>query len=654
MGQAAGEAAWANSVNTGVHVMSGQGQAVRAAWKHLVSAAMVMALSTSAGAQIVYTFAIAGGQSVTGASGTIVNALEPTIGAGGHVVARCQLSTGLMAVVVALPGQTPRVVMRTGDQAFGLPTGLTLSLITNAWPDASGRVYIEGDIAGPGVTSSNNKCHWVDASGAVTLIVREGDPTPASAGLPAGTVFGQVIRGSFAGGRSAFAATLSGGGTTTSNDRSLWRFSGGALQLIGREGQSSGIVSGAMWTEFSDPFITESGLVCFMAGVSGDPTQGTVLVRGTPGNLVLLAREGAAATGAGSGVTFSLNLVTQFNGQAMAMNGAGDVLFPSGLAGSGVATDENVGLFLRSGSTTTLVNREGDRTDGFPQIAPFFGEPRNPKMGASGTLAWSTEVRDSVLVSAASDTRVFRRVGNAGSVEAVLLEGAQVPDSPAGTLFDDATSADYFPEVAMNSAGDVMIGCDTSGPAGSTITRALVVRRAGSTTSFRVGPNGAASTLVGAAAPTGTVIGTALATQFNSTGMGRPTSINDAGQCVAIVQFSTSAGTITGACIVNANPANDTGACCVPGGCAVVTASACAGLPGSFRGAGAACNPGGGAATPCCVANFHQSGAVTVQDVFDFLAAFFANAPTADVNGVGGITVQDVFDYLAAFFQGCP
>jgi hypothetical protein len=57
---------------------------------------------------------------------------------------------------------------------------------------------------------------------------------------------------------------------------------------------------------------------------------------------------------------------------------------------------------------------------------------------------------------------------------------------------------------------------------------------------------------------------------------------------------------------------------------------------------------------PACVADFNNSGGVTVQDIFDFLAAYFGNDPTADVNASGGVTVQDIFDFLAAYFAGCP
>lgn len=56
---------------------------------------------------------------------------------------------------------------------------------------------------------------------------------------------------------------------------------------------------------------------------------------------------------------------------------------------------------------------------------------------------------------------------------------------------------------------------------------------------------------------------------------------------------------------------------------------------------------------PCCTADFNSSGAVTVQDIFDFLSEYFAGGPRADINGAGGLSVQDIFDFLAAYFAGC-
>ena len=56
---------------------------------------------------------------------------------------------------------------------------------------------------------------------------------------------------------------------------------------------------------------------------------------------------------------------------------------------------------------------------------------------------------------------------------------------------------------------------------------------------------------------------------------------------------------------------------------------------------------------PACAADFNGDGHVTVQDIFDFLTAWFANQPSADFNHSGSVTVQDIFDFLAAWFAGC-
>ncbi len=57
---------------------------------------------------------------------------------------------------------------------------------------------------------------------------------------------------------------------------------------------------------------------------------------------------------------------------------------------------------------------------------------------------------------------------------------------------------------------------------------------------------------------------------------------------------------------------------------------------------------------PCCPADYNGSATLTVQDIFDFIADFFAGRLRADTNRDGTISVQDIFDFLAAYFAGCP
>ena len=54
-----------------------------------------------------------------------------------------------------------------------------------------------------------------------------------------------------------------------------------------------------------------------------------------------------------------------------------------------------------------------------------------------------------------------------------------------------------------------------------------------------------------------------------------------------------------------------------------------------------------------CPADFNCSGTVTVQDIFSFLSAYFANNIAADFNKSGTLSVQDIFSFLSAYFIPC-
>ncbi len=52
-----------------------------------------------------------------------------------------------------------------------------------------------------------------------------------------------------------------------------------------------------------------------------------------------------------------------------------------------------------------------------------------------------------------------------------------------------------------------------------------------------------------------------------------------------------------------------------------------------------------------CPADFNCDGVIAVNDIFDFLAAWFSGSHKADING-GGLGVNDIFDFLSAWFAG--
>jgi hypothetical protein len=58
--------------------------------------------------------------------------------------------------------------------------------------------------------------------------------------------------------------------------------------------------------------------------------------------------------------------------------------------------------------------------------------------------------------------------------------------------------------------------------------------------------------------------------------------------------------------------------------------------------------------TPACPGDFDLSGDLSIQDIFEFLNAWFAGLLTANYNQNGGLEIQDIFDFLTGWFEGCP
>jgi hypothetical protein len=100
---------------------------------------------------------------------------------------------------------------------------------------------------------------------------------------------------------------------------------------------------------------------------------------------------------------------------------------------------------------------------------------------------------------------------------------------------------------------------------------------------------------------------------------------------------------------------NCPGVCCI-GACCVLRVSTDCLSPGGSVGAlwvgSPSCGASASANTPCCRADFNKSGSVSVQDIFDYLNAWFAGSPFTHLAGPGQSTVQDIFDYLSVWFAG--
>lgn len=98
------------------------------------------------------------------------------------------------------------------------------------------------------------------------------------------------------------------------------------------------------------------------------------------------------------------------------------------------------------------------------------------------------------------------------------------------------------------------------------------------------------------------------------------------------------------------------GACCSGWGtsktCQIVPPSSCVGFgpDNAYRGNCTTCTP-----TSCCPADYNNNGTVSIQDLFDYLMAYFdpMNSTTGDFNNNSVKSTQDIFDFLFHYFQGC-
>jgi subtilisin-like proprotein convertase family protein len=95
------------------------------------------------------------------------------------------------------------------------------------------------------------------------------------------------------------------------------------------------------------------------------------------------------------------------------------------------------------------------------------------------------------------------------------------------------------------------------------------------------------------------------------------------------------------------------GACCINASCSAVSQAECVGPGRSFSGSGTTCNAPGNGTTPCCRGDTNQDGDVALQDLFDFLSLWFAQAPGANADGLDGIGVEDLFAFLRSWFSQC-
>ena len=347
------------------------------------------------------------------------------------------------------------------------------------------------------------------ATAAIRSVVIEGEAAP---GFAAGFVFqdfaGQRIAINNSG-LTVFIAKVYDGYTFY---HTLWRENSGTAELIARsEENAPGISGDVLFSVFRHPNINDAGQVAFVGQLQGSDVEMTSdngVWKGTPGSLLLVAREGDPAPGS-SGDTFGGSFYGAI-GDDVALNNAGRVAFSNNLNNSTSAS-----VWQENASGLTLLAKPGEAVPGFgdatygssvpgillnnngdlaffphiwgtfdwaisnvylvqtavngnvttkytgnltaaPGVAGGVFQQFPPglqqyDMNASGQLVFHAYLEYGGAVDSTNQSGIWSDAS--GSLALVARQGSHAPGTPAGAVFDQ-----FGGSIVMNDSGQVAFG----------------------------------------------------------------------------------------------------------------------------------------------------------------------------------------------------
>lgn len=324
-----------------------------------------------------------------------------------------------------------KLVARTGMAAPGAGTKVSFASLgagLGAIVNDAGQVAFVGSLVGTGVTPANDDGIWRDG----TLVARTGDAAP---GAPGGAVFSLLGSTSVrmdSAGRVVYFSFLQGGGT------GLWR-DGTPIAVAGNAAPGAG--PGVTFASVNQlPSLNARGDLLYGARLAGPNVTGGN-DQGLWRNDVLIAREGDAAPGVGSGATFA----GDFTGR---LNALGEAAYFTRISGAGVTSSNDQGLWRGS----SLVARTGNTAPG-TALGVTFKSLRLSHLNSAGQLTYVAEL-SGAGVDARNDVGIWR--------DTVLIarNGDAVLGASSGiTLF--ATTGNLAPQA--NDTGALAFASELAG-----------------------------------------------------------------------------------------------------------------------------------------------------------------------------------------------
>ncbi|GJM19766.1 MAG: hypothetical protein DHS20C14_19790 [Phycisphaeraceae bacterium] len=583
------------------------------------------------------------------------------------------LSRGLASVVLVvglLPflGTTAnaqpsfRTVAVTGEQAPGLAAGTTFIGFSRMSISAGGDAAFLGMIEGPGVLNGafGNGVWHEPAGGPLAFVAQQRGLVPIIGGTAQIESFGVYPPVHNAQGDVLFFATLrQGGGIGFGNARGLWRTAPGSFTtLVVREGDATTGVDDETTFSFmeSTPLLNASGQSAFTALTRNPGGSGGGMWRAEPnGGLVPLVTTGTAVPGESAGVAFALPKYVNHT----PINAAGDVLFVGSIAGVGIDSTNNLGIWaVGADGSIDEIAREGDPAPGIAGVFGDFGAPTHNTAGDVVGLC----VLTGAGVSSENDTGIWVLRDDRAPAP-IALEGDQVPGLPGGLVFAE------FNSPRLNELGCIVFRARVAGPG---------VDESNEWGVWSVQPNGAAAILVrssdaapgfpagawfdtvgtpvlgasGAIVFTGTVAGPGVAPDtrgvWMSRGRGSPALLVREGTQIQSIgpDGSVRAFDVTDVTFL-AQVDQDGGPRSVSAQDEVLVGLGFGSFPSLDNGVFVI------SSEPCNPADLNADGVLNVDDIEAFVTAFLSADLAADCDANTVLNVDDIECFVAAFLAGC-
>jgi len=371
--------------------------------------------------------------------GLVITSLyEPRLLDDDTVIVGCVRTNAGGTILRRVAGQSPEVLVTAGIQPPGFPAGTWFidsfaKLATNYQVDSEGNILFATTLAGPGIDISNDISLWYWSQGTMTLVAREGDPTPLGDGFvisklaPSGANPQLTMNDA---GQAVFIGKVVNPGGSPSTLPVLWHWQSSGLSILASFGAS--LPGGGTARDFYNARITPQGVVAFTAAPSNAPGGSRAVCRWTSGGgIEEITRQGNQAPGLPAGVIFE---GVPVNSVQLADDGT--VAFTVSLAGPGVSPANNSAIYKAAlNGSPTLVAREGDPAPTL-EIDTLLGHTTAIGTTPNGGVIMQTDLKGPSITSS-NNRAIWRVLG--GGPELLARQGdTALPGLTTVDILDDS------------------------------------------------------------------------------------------------------------------------------------------------------------------------------------------------------------------------